>query len=51
LKQKFQPLIDYAKKELSENIKDVKISLRLINNPVIIVSDMTNPTPNRERID
>lgn len=44
-------MIDYAKKELSENIKDVKISLRLVNNPVTIVADMMNPTPNRERID
>lgn len=51
MKSKFQPLIDYAKKELSDNIKDVKISLRLVNNPAIIVSDSINPTANRERID
>ena len=51
LKTEFQPLIDYAKKELSEDIKDVKISLRLVNNPVTIVSDMNNATPNRERLE
>lgn len=51
LKNKFQPLIDYAKKELTSNIKDVRISMRLVNNPVTIVSDLSSPTPNRERID
>ena len=50
MKQEFQPLIDYARKELSNDIKDVKISLRLVNNPVTIVADMSNATPNRERI-
>lgn len=44
-------MIDYAKQQLTDNIKDVKISLRLVNNPVTIVSDLTSPTPNRERID
>ena len=51
LKSQFQPLIDYAKKELKEEIKDVKISLRLVNNPVTIVADMNNATPNRERLE
>lgn len=51
LKKQFQPLIDYAKKELSDSIKDVKISLRLVNNPVAIVADLSNSTPNRERLE
>jgi HSP90 family molecular chaperone len=51
LKKQFQPLIDYAKKELADNIKDVKVSLRLVNNPVAIVADLNNNTPNRERLE
>lgn len=51
LKQEFQPLIDYAKKELGSDIKDVKVSLRLVNNPVTIVADLNNATPNRERLE
>lgn len=44
-------MIDYARKELAEDIKDVKVSLRLVDNPVTIVADMSNATPNRERIE
>ncbi len=51
MKKQFQPLIDYAKKELSSNIKDVKISLRLTESPATIVTDMSNQTPNRERLE
>jgi len=51
LTKKYQPLIDYAHKELRESIRDVKISTRLVSQPVVIVADMSNDTPNRERID
>jgi len=47
----YQPLIDYAQKELKDYIKDVKISTRLVDQPVVIVADMMNDTPNRERIE
>jgi HSP90 family molecular chaperone len=47
----YQPLIDYAHKELRETVRDVKISTRLVSQPVVIVADMNNDTPNRERID
>jgi hypothetical protein len=32
-------------------VKDVKISLRLVDNPTVVVADMMNDTPNRERIE
>lgn len=51
LKKMYQPLIDYALKELNDSIKDVKISLRLVDSPVTIVADTMNDTPNRERLD
>lgn len=51
LTKMYQPLIDYAQKELREYIKDVKISTRLVDQPVVIVADMMNDTPNRERIE
>jgi len=51
LSKTYQPLIDYVKKELKSVIKDVKISMRLIENPAVIVADMMNDTPNRERIE
>lgn len=47
----YQPLIDYAQKELREYIKAVKISTRLVDQPVVIVADMMNDTPNKERIE
>ena len=51
LTKSYQPLIDYAKKELKAKIKDVKVSMRLVNYPALVVADMMNDTPNRERID
>jgi HSP90 family molecular chaperone len=44
-------LIEYAQKELRDTIKEVRISLRLVDNPVVIVADMMNDTPNRERLE
>lgn len=51
LTKKFQPLIDYMGQELKDRIKDVKVSMRLVNNPVVIIADMMNDTPNKERIE
>lgn len=50
LKKVYTPLIEYAQKQLKEHIKQVRISLRLVDNPVVIVADMMNDTPNRERL-
>lgn len=51
LKKVYTPLIEYAQKELKDHIKEVKISLRLVDSPVVIVADMMNDTPNRERLE
>lgn len=51
LKKVYQPLIEYAQKELKDYVKEVKISLRLVESPVVIVADMMNDTPNRERLE
>ena len=51
LTKSFQPLIDYMGQELKDVIKDVKVSTRLVNHPAVIIADMMNDTPNRERID
>lgn len=51
LTRKFSPLIEYAKQELKNEIKDVKVSMRLVDSPVVIVADMMNDTPNKERIE
>ena len=51
LTKTFQPLIDYAGQELKGLIKDVKVSSRLVDSPVVIIADMMNDTPNRERLD
>lgn len=32
-------------------IKDVKVSSRLVSSPVVIIADMMNDTPNRERLE
>ena len=50
LKKVYTPLIEYAQKELKEHIKEVRVSLRLVETPVVIVADMMNDTPNRERL-
>lgn len=50
LKKVYAPLIEYAQKELKENIKEVRVSLRLVDSPAVIVADMMNDTPNRERL-
>ena len=47
----FQPLTEYALKELKDFIKEVKISLRLVDSPAVIVADLSNDTPNRERLE
>jgi HSP90 family molecular chaperone len=47
LTKQFQPLIDYMGQELKDVVKDVKVSLRLVNNPVVIIADMMNDTPNK----
>jgi HSP90 family molecular chaperone len=47
----YTPLIEYAQKELKDYIKEVRVSLRLVDNPVVIVADMMNDTPNRERLE
>jgi heat shock protein beta len=51
LKKVYTPLIEYAQKELKDHIKEVRISLRLVDSPVVIVADMMNDTPNRERLE
>ena len=51
LTKTFQPLIDYASQELSGFIKDVKVSSRLVSSPVVIIADMMNDTPNKERLE
>ena len=51
LKKVYTPLIEYAQKELKDYIKEVRVSLRLVDNPVVIVADMMNDTPNRERLE
>ena len=50
-KKVYTPLIEYAQKELRDSIKEVRISLRLVDDPVVIVADMMNDTPNRERLE
>lgn len=51
LKKVYTPLIEYAQKELKDYIKEARISLRLVDSPVVIVADMMNDTPNRERLE
>lgn len=51
LKKIYTPLIEYAQNQLKDVIKEVKISLRLVDEPVVIVADMMNDTPNRERLE
>ena len=40
-------MIEYAQNQLKDVIKEVKVSLRLVNEPVVIVADTMNDTPNR----
>ena len=35
----------------SETGFKMKVALRLVNNPVAIIADANNPTPNRERLE
>lgn len=51
LKKVYTPLIEYAQKELKDHIKEVRVSMRLVDTPVVIVADMMNDTPNRERLE
>lgn len=51
LKKVYTPLIEYAQNQLKDQIKEVRISLRLVEEPVVIVADMMNDTPNRERLE
>ncbi len=46
----YTPLIEYAQNQLKDTIKTVKISLRLVDEPAVIVADTMNDTPNRERL-
>lgn len=47
----YTPLIEYAQNQLKDYIKEVRVSLRLVDEPVVIVADMMNDTPNRERLE
>lgn len=47
----YTPLIEYAQNQLKDTIKTVKISLRLVDEPAVIVADTMNDTPNRERLE
>jgi HSP90 family molecular chaperone len=51
LKKVYTPLIEYAQNQLKDQIKEVRISMRLVEEPVVIVADMMNDTPNRERLE
>lgn len=51
MKKVYTPLIEYAQNQLKDSIKEVKISLRLVDEPVVIVADTMNDTPNRERLE
>ena len=51
LKKVYTPLIEYAQNQLKDVIKEVKVSLRLVEEPVVIVADTMNDTPNRERLE
>lgn len=51
LKKVYTPLIEYAQNQLKDSIKEVRVSLRLVEEPVVIVADMMNDTPNRERLE
>jgi len=43
----YTPLIEYSQNQLKDHIKSVKISLRLVDEPAVIVADTMNDTPNR----
>ena len=51
LKKVYTPLIEYAQNQLKDQIKEVRVSMRLLEEPVVIVADMMNDTPNRERLE
>jgi HSP90 family molecular chaperone len=51
LKKVYTPLIEYAQNQLKDVIKEVRVSMRLVDEPVVIVADMMNDTPNRERLE
>ncbi|CAD8112245.1 unnamed protein product [Paramecium sonneborni] len=50
LKKVFQPLTDWWRKLLSENVDSVVISQRLIEDPIIVVSSESGYSANMERI-
>ncbi|CAK72115.1 unnamed protein product (macronuclear) [Paramecium tetraurelia] len=50
LKKVFQPLTDWWRKLLSENVDSVIISQRLIDDPIIVVSSESGYSANMERI-
>ncbi|KAI5480834.1 heat shock protein Hsp90 [Pseudohyphozyma bogoriensis] len=50
LKETFEPLAKYLKKELEDSINDVVISTRLTTSPCLIVSDSYAWTANMERL-
>ncbi len=47
----YTPLIEYSQNQLKDHIKSVKVSLRLVDEPAVIVADTMNDTPNRERLE
>lgn len=53
LKQKntqYKDFIDYIKQTLSENVKDVRLSNRLVSSPACLVSDFADMTPHMETL-
>ncbi len=50
LKERFMPLIETMKANLSENIKDVVVSDRLSTSAAVLVNSANDPSANMERI-
>lgn len=48
--EEFKDLITDLKKELENKVKDVRVTLRLIDSPACIVADQNDLTPQMERI-
>jgi len=46
----FEPLTDWWKKVLSEDLEQVKLSQRLVNDPCVIVSTEHGYSANMEKI-
>lgn len=48
--EKFKALTDFMKDTLKEQVKDIKISTRLVDSPVCLVSGTNDPTAHMERM-